>query len=95
MSKYYDAGDVDLDEDVVLDSNGDRITEARAEEMSEDAVRRARGRPSLTGDGQHSPQVAFRIPEQMAEEAIERARRDGKSLSQLGREALEQYLRTE
>lgn len=93
MSRYYDAGDVDLDEEVVLDSHGDRITEARAEEMGDEALRRARGRPSLSGAGQHSPQVSFRIPEQLAEEAVERAQREGKSLSRLGREALEQYLR--
>jgi hypothetical protein len=30
MTKYYDAGDIDLGEEVVLDHTGRRITEARA-----------------------------------------------------------------
>ncbi|OLT40713.1 hypothetical protein BJF85_05500 [Saccharomonospora sp. CUA-673] len=69
------------------------MTEARAEEVAEDAVRRARGgRPSLTGGGKRSPQIAFRVPESLAERAAEEARREGKTVSQLGRDALEDYL---
>lgn len=95
MPKYSDAGDIDLDQEVVLDSQGERITEARAQEIAEDAVaevRARRGRPSLTGGRQHSPQIAFRVPQHIAQRAAEIAEREGKSLSELGREALERYL---
>jgi hypothetical protein len=45
MNRYYDAGDIDLDEEVVLDSKGNRIDEVRASEMAEHTLRTA-GRPS-------------------------------------------------
>lgn len=95
-TKQYVLGpDIDLDEEVVLDANGERITEARAQQMAEDIMQdyyRRAGRPSLTGGRKHSPQVSFRVPEQLARRAEEAAARHGKTLSQLGREALEQYL---
>ena len=91
--KKYEIGpDIDLDEEVVLDARGERITEARAAEMAEHALQTVRGRPSLTGGGRHSPQVSFRVPERLARRAEEVAAREGKSVSQLGREALEEYL---
>lgn len=93
MTKYVDAGDVDLDEEVVCDSNGNRITEARAEEMATAAVRTVRGgRPSLTGGSTHSPQVSFRVPEQLRRRAEQRAEAEGTTVSQLAREALERMI---
>jgi hypothetical protein len=92
MTKYVDAGDIDLDEEVVLDSNGNRITEARAEEMAEHALRAVRGRPSLTGASRHSPRVSFRLPDHERERAEQVARAEGKTVSALAREALERYL---
>lgn len=84
---------VDLDRAVVQDGTGERITEARAEEMAAYALQEARrGRPSLSTPGRHSPQVSFRVSREMARRAEVVAARQGKSLSQLGREALEQYL---
>ena len=92
--KEYTLGpDIDLDEEVVLDSHGERITEARAEEWAKAAIEYARrGRPSLTGATRHSPQISFRVPETLAKRAEEVAAKQGKSVSQLGREALERYL---
>jgi len=94
--KQYTLGpDIDLDKEVVLDSAGERITEARAQEMAEYAMQQyylRRGRPSLTGKGKHSPQISFRVPETLAERAAEVAAKQGKSVSQLSREALERYL---
>ena len=84
---------VDLDREVILDNAGERITEARAREMADYAVETARrGRPSLTGRGRRSPQVSFRVSEAMARRAADLAKQEGKSLSELGREALEQYV---
>jgi len=94
--KEYTLGpDIDLDKEVVLDSAGERITEARAQEMAEYAMQQyylRRGRPSLTGKSQHSPQISFHVPETLAKRAEEAAAKQGKSVSQLGREALERYL---
>jgi hypothetical protein len=67
MSERYTLGpDIDLDEEVVLDKAGRRITEARAEQLAEDTLREVRrGRPSLSGEPESSPRVSFRIPEQL------------------------------
>ena len=94
MSPRYRIGpDIDLDEELVLDGKGERITEARAKEMAAEALRQAKpGRPSLTGGHRHSPQISFRVPEQLARRAEQAATEQGKSVSQLGREALEKYL---
>ncbi len=96
MPKKYTIGpDIDLDAEDVRTGDGERLTEALAEEMAEHAintVRAARGRPSLSGGRKHSPQVSFRVPEQLHARAAEVARREGKTVSQLGREALERLL---
>ncbi|MGW0231899.1 hypothetical protein ACWDWO_26630 [Actinopolymorpha singaporensis] len=52
---------------------------------------RGRGRPSLGGQGR-SPQVTFRAPPALRAMAEEQAARDGKTVSQLAREAFEMYL---
>ena len=85
--------DIDLDDEVVVDRKGRRITEARAEKVAEDALRRAgRGRPSLTGRGGRSPQVTFRLSRKLRDQAVQRARKEGKSVSDVAREALEKHL---
>ncbi len=53
---------------------------------------RGRGRPSLTGESQHSPRVTFRLDPEVRDKAAVRAEREGKTVSALAREALEQYL---
>jgi predicted HicB family RNase H-like nuclease len=87
--------DIDLEQDIVLDNEGSRITQGRAQEMV-DAARqeyeRRAGRPSLTGSSEQSPHISFRVPKELAERAEAVANREGKSLSQLGREALARYL---
>jgi predicted HicB family RNase H-like nuclease len=89
------ARSVNLDEIVVLDSRGERITEARAERMAAEGMQeyyRRAGRPSLSGPRERSPQVTFRLPKRLAKKVEAVAAREGKSVSQLGREALEQYI---
>lgn len=39
-----------------------------------------------------APQVSFRVPKQLHTRAAEIAKREGKSVSELGRETLEEYL---
>lgn len=94
MSDKHRLGpDIDLDNEVVVDRQGRRITEARAEKIAEETLRRfGRGRPSLTGRGGRSPQVTFRLSRKLRDQAVQRARKEGKSVSDVAREALEKYL---
>jgi len=57
----------------------------------EDLVPVRVGRPSLSNAGD-SPQVRFRLPAATRAEAAALAAREGKTLSQLARDALEEYL---
>ncbi len=89
--------DVDLDEDVVI-VKGRRLTEAAAEQLARETRAEARrrnlipGRKSLSSGATHSPRVQFRVPEDVAAQAHDRAEAEGKSLSELAREALVRYL---
>lgn len=94
MSDKHALGpDIDLDDEVVVDRRGRRITEARAEKIAREALRQAgRGRPSLTGRKGRSPQVTFRLSRKLRDQAVRRARQEGKSVSDVAREALEKHL---
>jgi predicted HicB family RNase H-like nuclease len=93
MSKYTVGPDIDLDEEVVLDRDGQRITEERAQQIADETLDEVRrGRPSLTAPGTHSPHVSFRVPEQLHRDAVAAAEARGTSVSALAREALEHYL---
>lgn len=83
--------DVDLDREDVRLRSGRRLTSKVAEEIAEE-VRRTRGRPSLSGDPTRSPQIAFRVPAEVRDRAAEVAAAEGKTVSQLAREALEARL---
>ncbi|NYI71518.1 hypothetical protein GGQ54_002078 [Naumannella cuiyingiana] len=89
---YRDAGDVDLDtEDYTY--AGQPLTEARAAEVGEAAIDRARrGRPSLTGGRVHSPQVAFRVPQPIKDRLAQAARDEHRTEAAIMRDALEAYL---
>lgn len=77
------------------------ITEKVAEQMAEEFEkeppdpselrRRYVGRPSLGGAG-HSPRVGFRVPPDLYKAAWARADREGRSLSDLAREAFNRYM---
>lgn len=83
--------DVDLEREDVRLADGTRLTSVMAESIVEDA-RRAGGRPSLSGTAAHSPQIAFRVPAAVRERAARVAAQEGKTVSQLAREALEDRL---
>ncbi len=90
--------DVDLEKEVVRLPDGRRLTDELAEQISREALAAARrrnlipGRKSLTAPGEHSPVVRFRVPEDVRRQLEERASREGKTLSKLVREAVDQYL---
>lgn len=85
--------DIDLDQEVVLDSEGERITEARAPEMAEYALEWAgRGRPSLTGERGHTPTLTVRVDASTRAALEQIAANEEKSLSEIARLALSEYV---
>jgi predicted HicB family RNase H-like nuclease len=86
--------DVDLGAEDVRLADGTRLTEQRAAEIV-DEVRRRGGRPSLTGEAAASPRIAFRVTPGVRDRAAQVAAREGKTVSQLAREALEARVATE
>ncbi len=84
--------DVNLDREDVRLADGTRLTEEVANGVEQ--VRRASGRPSLSGKKAASPQIAFRVAPSVRDRVAEIADREGKTLSQLAREALEDLVRT-
>lgn len=83
--------DVDLDREDIRLADGTRLTQTVADEIV-DRVRRTVGRPSLSGRAAASPQIAFRVPPSVRDRAADVAGREGKTVSQLAREALEARL---
>lgn len=81
--------------------SGTVITEELAEKWAEEAERnppdpselerRYVGRPSL-GPAGHSPRVSFRVPPDLYKAAWARADKEGRSLSDLAREAFNRYM---
>jgi len=85
--------DVDLATEDVRDSVGRRISEDYARRAAEyDPTTVRRGRRSLSGGSTHSPRVSFRVPEGLRDAAEQAAAREGKTVSELARDALEKYL---
>jgi hypothetical protein len=101
---HGEEADVDLDREDVRDRHGHRVTQDYIERALVDVLDEdlpvqpsevRRGRPSLSGQGAHSPQVTFRLPTQLHRDAVDAAEREGMTVSALAREALERYLRQE
>jgi hypothetical protein len=91
-----------VDEEILGTTRSDMVlTEEIAERMAEEIERnppdpsqlerRYVGRPSL-GPGGHSPRVSFRVPPDLYEAAWARADKEGRSLSDLAREAFNRYM---
>lgn len=85
--------DVDLEQDDVRLQDGTRLTDEIVEGIVEQ-VRRTSGRPSLSGQPAASPQIAFRVAPAIRDRAAEIAAREGKTVSELAREALEARITT-
>jgi len=80
--------DADLAQEDLRLADGTRLTPEVAEDIVEQ-VHRATGRPSLSGTAT-SPQIAFRVAATLRERAV--APREGKTISQAAREALEERI---
>ena len=90
--KYVWGLDVDLNKTIVLDKQGNRLTNARAEKISQEIIKQATGRPSLTGPRKVSPEIKARVPQKLKLRLEREARRRGETPSVLIREALESFL---
>lgn len=85
--------DVDLERDDVRLEDGTQLVAEVADEIV-DQLRRSSGRPSLSGQATTSPRIAFRVPPAVRDRAAEVAAREGRTISQLAREALEDRIAT-
>ncbi|MFT4218602.1 MAG: ribbon-helix-helix protein, CopG family [Micropruina sp.] len=81
---------VDLDDEYLM-VGGERLTEERAEQLAERAARGV-GRPSLTAPGERSPALNLRIPSSTRLRLNAVAAAQGRSASEVVREALDDYL---
>lgn len=90
--EYVWGKDVDLEKTVILDKQGKRLTNARANKIAQEIIKQATGRPSLTGPKKVSPEVKARVPQKLKIKLEREAKRRGETPSALIREALENYL---
>ncbi|MDP9094525.1 MAG: hypothetical protein M3N95_16695 [Actinomycetota bacterium] len=88
MPKRAKSGEIDLELEDVRLPDGTRLTEDLADAIVDD-VRRKAGRPSLTGTAAASPRVSFRVTPEVRDRAAAVASAEGKTISELAREALE------
>jgi predicted HicB family RNase H-like nuclease len=85
-----------MPESIATTKQGTPITEELAREAEDvDDLTRAQpvGRPSLAGSSGTSPRLSFRVTRDLYDNATQRAQREGKTLSELARDALEHYVR--
>lgn len=96
--KWVIGPDIDLDEEVFLNPDGTRFTEADAEAFTmqryHEATAQAKrgGRPSL-GERGTSPVISFRLPPELREIAVEVAAAEGRTVSAMARDLLRNYVR--
>lgn len=88
MPKREQSEEIDLERENVRLPDGTRLTDDVADAMVDD-VRRKAGRPSLTGTAAASPRVSFRVTPEVRDRAAAVASAEGKTISELAREALE------
>jgi predicted HicB family RNase H-like nuclease len=92
MPKRRKSEDIDLDHEDVRLPDGTRLTDDVVDAIVRD-VRRKAGRPSLTGASAVSPRVSFRLTPEVRDRAAAIATEEGKTISELAREALEARVR--
>jgi hypothetical protein len=87
LTDYVDIGLSDEQVDVIVEETIQAYLDGRTARID-----LRRGRPSLNGKPEPSPHVGFRVSPELRDRATELARQRGVSLSQLARDALEQYV---
>lgn len=93
-TKYVVGPDIDLEAEAFYDDDGTRITQSRADQIAQEVLDQAgkRGRRSLTGKANRSPQVTVRVTPKLKQELTKRAKARGVKPSEIAREALEKFL---
>lgn len=89
----YIQGCVVPDTEVLRDSKGRMIDDAYVEGAVEDALRRVRGRPSLSESGE-SPLLRVRLPRDLDDAVRHAAERAGKSRAEWVRQVLARAARS-
>lgn len=84
--------DVDLDTEEIRAADGRRLTEDLAAEIAERALARHRGRPSVSGGSVRTPSLTVRVPSQLQDALKSIADAQGRRLSDVSRDALEEYV---
>lgn len=91
------ADDIDLDQEIVYLANGERMTNAKAQDMADAAERRAAnlipGGKSLSGNGRHSPVVQTRIPAVVHAKLQAIADTQHVSMSKIMRAAIDEFIK--
>lgn len=84
---------IDLDAEEVYEPDGTRLTEQKAQDIAAETLTEVRrGRPALGRGAVHSPQITFRLTKAARDQAAAQAKAEGRTVSELAREALERYL---
>lgn len=89
---YVQGRDIDLSEEALFNSKGQRITEELLDEIVHESLVRGIGRPSLTAPNVHSPEIKARVPAPLKEKLEELAHSRGETPSALIRQAVEEFL---
>lgn len=84
--------DIDLDKEEVRTADGRRLTEALAQQIAEEAIARHRGRPSVTGQRERTPNLTVRVAPQVRDALEGIAQDQGRRLADVTRDALDEYL---
>lgn len=85
--------DVDLDTEEVRTADGRRLTEDLAAEIAERALAKHRGRPSVSGGTTRTPSLTVRVPTQIQAALMSIAEAQGRRVSDVSRDALEEYIK--
>ncbi len=84
--------EVNLDQEPI-EFEGTLLTEQQAEELGEDIAQRLGGRPFLDSENRPSLRLAFRVPPSVGEELDAVAKRTGRRVSDVLRQAVDEYLK--
>ena len=84
--------DIDLEQEDIRLPDGSRLTDERAAEIAGRALARRRGRPSVTGEGSHTPSLTVRVSSTTRAALEEIAASQGRRLADVSREAFEEYI---
>jgi hypothetical protein len=77
---------------ILTDADIDRLAAEAERGLDLSSWKPRRGRPTLGArPGAHAPRIAVRIPEDLHQRAVDRAAEEGRSMSEVVRDLLEQY----